>query len=102
MPDKEFEIWLDATTRLLVRRDTQGGAILGFAVILLAMIDGEWVDIARFDTAHGCPHEDVLGRKAGLLQKIWHDHLSYRQAYENAIMRCRDEYESIRQQYLSH
>ncbi len=45
----------------------------GFAVVLLALVNGEWVDIARFDTAHGCPHEDVLGRNGGLLQKVWHE-----------------------------
>ena len=102
MPQKEFEIWLNAMTRLLIRRETQGGRVMGFAVVLLALLDGEWVDIARFDTAHGCPHEDVLGRKAGLLQKIWHDDLSYRQAYELAIARYRNEYETIRQRYLAH
>jgi len=87
MPHKEFEIWLDTVTRLLIRRETQGGRITAFAVVLLAFVDGGWVDIARFDTAHGCPHEDVPGRKAGLLQKVWHDDLGYRQAYELAIAR---------------
>ena len=102
MPQKEFEIWLDGATRLLICRETHGGRLVEFTVVLLAMLDGVWVDIGRFDCAHGCPHEDVLGRKAGLLQKVWYDNLSYRQAYEWAIIRFRDDYENIRQQYLAH
>ena len=101
MPEKEFEIWLDATTRILIRRGTQGGRLTHFAVVLLALADGEWVDIARFDTAHGCPHEDVIGQTGGLLQKIWHDNLSYRQAFELAIRTFRKDYETIRQKYLA-
>jgi len=102
MPQKRFEIWLQATMRMVVLRDTQQGRMRAFAVVLLALIDGEWVDIARCDTAHGCPHEDVLGRKAGLLQKIWHDNLSHRQAYDFAIRRYRQDHENIRAQFLAH
>ena len=73
-----------------------------FAVVLLTLVEGEWVDFARFDSAHGCPHEDVLGRKTGLLQKVWHDGRSYGQAYELAINRFRNDDESIRREYLAH
>lgn len=101
MPQKDFEIWLDGATRMLVFRETIGGHLVAFAVVLLALIDGEWVDISRCDTAHGCPHEDVLGRKAGLLAKIWYDNMSYRQAFEFSITRFKTEHESIRKQFLA-
>ncbi len=35
-PKREFELWHDATTRLLVRRETDRGRLTSFAVILVA------------------------------------------------------------------
>ena len=102
MPEKEFEIWLDDVTRLLIRRETDRGHLVDFAVILVALIDGRWVDIGRFDSAHGLPHEDVLGRRAGLIEKIWYDETSGREVFQLAIQRYREEYESIKERFLKH
>jgi hypothetical protein len=41
-------------------------------VVLTIQTEKGWIDVARFDAAHGIPHQDVLGKKAGLLQKIWY------------------------------
>lgn len=73
----------------------------GFVVVLMALVGDDWVDIARYDSAHGRPHEDVLGRKSGLLEKIWHDNLSNREVYDLAITRFRCDYETIRARYLA-
>ena len=95
-------MWVDSYTRLLIRRETIGGHLVGFAVVLLALLeDGSWVDIARFDTAHGCPHEDILGHRGGLIEKRWHDNLSYKEAFELAVIRFRTHHATIRKQYLS-
>ena len=50
---------------------------------------------------HFCSVADI-GHNAGLLQKVWHDNLSYRQAYEWAVTKFRNEHEDIRNQYLAH
>ena len=73
MPDSAFNIWLENDVRILIIRSTQKGRYVSFAVFLTIQTEQGWVDVARFDTAHGIPHQDVLGKKAGFLQKIWYD-----------------------------
>jgi len=70
MPEKEFKIWLEDGL-VLAWRDSGSGGISSFRVVLLAEIDGEIHCVARYDTAHGVPHQDILGLKGGLLAKNW-------------------------------
>jgi hypothetical protein len=70
MPEKEFKIWLEDGL-VLAWRDSGSGGISSFRVVLLAEIDGEIYCVARYDTAHGVPHQDILGLKGGLLAKNW-------------------------------
>jgi hypothetical protein len=51
---------------IIVRRKTRGSETVSFAVVLVAFIAGQWIDITRYDTKHGMPHRDVLGAKQGL------------------------------------
>ena len=60
MPEKEFKIWLEDGL-VLAWRDSGSGGISSFRVVLLAEIDGEIHCVARYDTAHGVPHQDILG-----------------------------------------
>jgi hypothetical protein len=71
LPLKEFQIWIDGFTSIRARRLNEGGNILSFAVVLMALDGDIWVHVARFDTPHGWAHRDVLGKKQGLLRKIW-------------------------------
>lgn len=64
MPEKEWEIAFGEFA-LIVRRETKGGETLNFAVVLLAFVGGRWVDVTRYDTAHGYAHRDVLGFNEG-------------------------------------
>ncbi len=68
MPEKEFFIYLDNAV-ILVWRHTEQGELTDFRVVLLAEIDGKMCCIARYDTAHGFAHRDILGKKAGILAK---------------------------------
>jgi hypothetical protein len=68
MPEKEFKIWLEDGL-VLTWRESRAGGITAFRVVLLVELDGEVQCVARYDTAHGIPHQDVLGRKGGLLAK---------------------------------
>ena len=100
MPLKEFQIWIDGFTFIRARRLNRGSDILSFAVVLMAL-DGEvWVDIARFDTSHGHAHRDVLGKKQGLLEKIWYRDLGPDEVFALAIETFRNEHASIREQFL--
>ena len=95
MPDSAFNIWLENNVRILVIRSTQKGRYVSFAVVLTMQTEQGWVDVARFDTAHGIPHQDILGKKAGLLQKIWYDDISPKEVFHLAITTFQKDYELI-------
>jgi len=83
------------------KRRTEKGRYVAFAVVLMASTENGWIDIGRFDTAHGIPHQDVLGAKKGLLQKIWLDTISPREAFHLAISTFTIKHEHIRTQYFN-
>ncbi|MEX1117299.1 MAG: hypothetical protein WEB60_00755 [Terrimicrobiaceae bacterium] len=84
MPFKEWTIPGDGIT-LIVRRNTIGGKVESFAVILVAFVDGSWINITRYDSAHGIPHRDILGKRKGLLEKEWFFGSSNLEVFEYAI-----------------
>jgi len=97
-----FEILINAETVIRVYRNTESGRLISFAIVLLIYHGDDWIDIQRFDTAHGCPHLDILGKKGGLLQKIWYDDLSSKQVFALAISTFKLNYEKIKAQFLAH
>lgn len=71
MPSKDFRRRLDDTGRewLRVRFTTKGGQVTTFTVQYETIIGGEPVPVARFDTAHGFPHLDILDRRGRVIHK---------------------------------
>lgn len=102
MPEKGFEIWINETTSIRIRRITQSGRLASFSVVLIVLDGDRWIDIGRFDTAHGCPHEDVIGKKAGLLQKVWYDQSSPKEVFAFAITKFQNEHERIKSNFFAH
>ena len=96
MPEKEFKIWLEDGL-VLAWRDSGSGGISSFRVVLLAEIDGEVHCVARYDTAHGVPHQDILGCKGGLLAKHWFFDYDRDEVFENAV----DDLQNNAEQYIS-
>ncbi len=101
MPDTSFIIWLDGQTRILVHRTTDRGRYASFAVVLTVLSPLGWIDVGRFDTAHGVPHRDILGHRAGLLQKVWYDDISPKRVFHLAIETFRSEYANIIHDYYA-
>ena len=48
-----------------------GGRVVSFCVRLMLVQEGREHNVARYDTAHGVPHRDVLGQQGRLVQKTW-------------------------------
>jgi hypothetical protein len=96
MPEKEFKIWLEDGL-VLTWRESGAGGITAFRVVLLVEFDGEVQCVARYDTAHGIPHQDVLGRKGGLLAKNWFFEYALDEVFEYAI----DDLQKNAKQYIS-
>jgi len=84
MPDKEFTQWLDGAL-LIASWSTVQGEIVSFCVMLLAEIDGRTHCVARYDSAHGTPHQDILGLKKGLLEKEWFFESGRAEVFQHAI-----------------
>jgi len=63
MGEREFLIYLDPETRTCRYRHyhvSDGGQVVEFRVQLEVLINGEWMAVVRYDTAHGKPHRDIL------------------------------------------
>lgn len=101
MPEKEWTTSMGAFA-LLLRRRTEGGKVLSFAVVLFAFHGGDWIDISRYDTAHGYAHRDVLGFKEGLRGKLPMPTLSFNQAFRYAIRDFEENAENYFADFLAH
>ena len=95
---KEFEIPLNGGFYLLVRIESWHGRVSGFVVLLLRTGVPD-TNVARYDTAHGQPHRDLLGKRTGLLRKDWLEGMSLREALKYAIDDLKSNYESYDQIY---
>ena len=73
-----------------------------FCCFLITEIEGEEVCVTRYDTSHDQLHRDVLGRRAGLVEKEWLLLSSNRDAFGYAMADLRENYERYIQFYLQH
>jgi len=101
MPEKAWTVAF-GDFALIVRRTTLKGELNDFAVVLLAFVSGKWVDITRYDTAHGTPHRDILGAKRGLRFKRWMDDIAFAEAFNYAIRDCTENAEIYLADFLAH
>ena len=100
MPETAFFIPLGPDRRILVMRSTTKGRYNSFAVVLMLLVAERWVDVSRLDTAHGLPHRDILGKRKGLLQKVWYDDISPKEVFHLAIKTFKKDHERIITDYL--
>ncbi len=97
MPHKDWVKYLAEGFELLVRQDSLFGIWYGFAVVLV--FNGEC--ICRYDTAHGAPHKDVLGKRSGLIRKEWCENLPFKEAFAHAIHDLSENYQSYHDFYYA-
>ena len=96
MPSKDYRIWLSDQAFIVVEFVMMRGQIISFAVLLMLREDGKESNVARYDTAHGTPHLDLLGKRRGLLTKTW-----YVNARMDAVLRrAVDDFKSYYEHYI--
>jgi hypothetical protein len=71
-------------------------------VVLVALFEGKWIAVGRFDTVHGVPHQDILGYKDGLSEKLWCHDILPKDVFSLAIATFQENHEQIKTDYLSH
>ncbi len=84
--------------RLYVRFTTRSGRIVDFAVVLVVFHNGEEIQVARYDNAHGFTHLDILDTQGNVDRKESHDHIPI----EHAIRHALDDFKKNWQAYAAH
>ena len=85
MPQRDFIIWLDHGLLITVDFETDGPRMVSFVVRLVYTDqDGEHT-IARYDTAHGTAHRDLLTPSNRLREKKWMSNVDFFRALDYAI-----------------
>ena len=92
MPYRDWTIDL-GEFRVFVWKVTLKGVVTDFLVALLAWNGEKWVCITRYDCAHGFPHQDVLGQRAGLLYKRLFSESNCERIFTHAIRDCQENCE---------
>ena len=93
MPDKDYEITLAPGNRIVVSIKMVGGRAVSFVVRLTVRTNGKESDVARYDTAHGWPHLDLLGPTGRVKEKRWLDVDDFETALTHAIEDFKVNYE---------
>jgi len=93
MPKKYYKIELPSGAEIHVFFETASGLIIKFVVRLIMKFDSEYYEIVRFDSAHHCPHKDVLNPEGKVIRKIWFELLDNKQALDLAIKDLKDNHD---------
>ncbi len=100
--ETEFEDPLDkqALNYIRMRFTKSRGQILSFVVQYETIVDGGWVVVTRYDTAHGRAHQDIFDQ-SGRKVKAWlSDDLSYNEHMQRAIRDIRAGWSRYRERYF--
>jgi hypothetical protein len=83
IPEKQFRFPLDEGLFVVAESRREGGRIVVFIARLMGeMPDGSLQNIARFDSAHGVPHLDIVSRSGKQIEKSWFPDLDFDSVYE--------------------
>jgi hypothetical protein len=93
MPKKYFKIALSSSAEIHVYFETANGLIVDFVVKLILKIGQEYYEVIRFDSAHGCPHKDILALDGSVKRKTWYELIDNNQALDLAVRDLKDNYE---------
>ena len=85
MPQRDFVIWLGDGMYIAVDFTTSGPKMLSFVVRLVFADDSGERTIARYDTAHGTAHRDLVNPSNRLVEKKWLIDLDFPDALEYAV-----------------
>lgn len=99
MPEKSYTIWLSEGCSIDVYFETFNGRVVMF-VVRLNFFEGRTIrSVARYDTAHGCPHLDIVDGRGRLREKRWLLGMSLEEALQSAITDFRDNYENYIEEF---
>jgi hypothetical protein len=101
VPQRDFVIWLDEQTYIAIDFATVQGVVVSFVVRLMIDTPGGEFNVARYDTAHGTPHLDIISPKNKVLSKEWLTNLDFQAALQYGIEDFKTNYEKYITQWRS-
>jgi len=101
MPKKDYRIYLNETTRIVVHFENDKRKILKFVVKLEILINNKWVEIERYDTHHNCVHKDIIGKDKMKKKTVFYDLVNNESGLNMALKDFKENYEIYIWRYLN-
>jgi len=99
MPMRFFIIEIVKGVEIHVFFETVQGLLVRFVVKLVHKYRDKFYEIIRFESAHNCPHKDILDIDGSVKRKVWFEMLDNKQALDMAIQDLKDNYEMYLERY---
>lgn len=99
MPIRYYVIELASGVEIHVFFETEQGILLRYVVKLVIKQDDGYHEVIRFDSAHDCPHKDILGANGKVKRKVWFESLDNKQGLDVAIRDLKDNFEMYVERY---
>ncbi len=101
MPQRDFIIWLEGGMYITVDFETDGPRMVSFVVRLVFSNDQGEHTMARYDTAHGTAHRDLLTPANRLREKRWMSNVDFFRALDYDITDFKKNHASYLQKWLA-
>lgn len=99
MSRRVFEIPINQNAFIGVELELFRGHLISFVVRLMCLHKDRYRCIARYDTAHGRPHRDLVSPNGRLFQKDWLLEMTFSDAANHAIRDFKENHETYIQQF---
>jgi hypothetical protein len=99
MMKKTYVFMLSDTDRKRHEHITEKDRVTGFVVQYETLIEGKWLPVVRYDTAHGYAHKDLLNPD-GSKEKIFLGAADLNEALTSADIDINENWERYKERYL--
>jgi hypothetical protein len=99
MPERYYVVELEDGAVIHVFFETARGRLVQFVVKLVIRTEGIYREVVRFDSAHDCPHKDILDVDGRVRRKVWFESLDNKQGLDLAVRDLRTNYKLYIERY---
>ena len=100
MPERYYVVVFKDGIEAHVFFETSQGILVRYVVKLVIKQGDIYHEVIRFDSAHDCPHKDIIGINGKVKRKVWFEMLDNKQGLDLAIKDLKDNYELYIERYL--
>ena len=102
MSHRFFVVPVDDRLVIEVEYSMKDGIPLPFVVRLMTEWEEEKICVSRFDSSHReePPHQDIMGLRQGLLEKVFYPELDYRDTVAYAITEFKSHGQDLLETFL--